>query len=170
LAVTARGEPNGRSSRPAVWQGGRRDGCFRPLSRDFRRGLASNAASPAARSPARPNRTRRHPDSAPGSMPPMLRVGRRATRVEPPAGRRDRASLAMRVLQLRVGHLLSTAAGLGRSRHIQDLSRRSTSRAPGRSALHPAADARRLAARVESPIIVQTRRKNRAVDHDQIAS
>ena len=82
-------------------------------------GAASNAAGPAARSPARPNRTRRHPDSTPGSMPAMPRIGRRAARVEPPAGRRDRASLAMRVLQLRLGHLLSTAVGLGRSRHIQ---------------------------------------------------
>jgi len=45
-------------------------------------------------------------------MPQVLRIGRGATRVDPPAGRRDRASLAMPALRIRVGHRVSTAVGL----------------------------------------------------------
>lgn len=100
----------------AVQQGGRRDGCLGRLSSGSRQGRAANAAGLAVRSSSRANRPRRRADKTLGSMPPVLRIGRGATRVDPPAGRRDRASLAMRALRIRVGQRVSTAVGLGGSR------------------------------------------------------
>ena len=99
LAVTSHGEPKADPPGHAVQQGGRRDGCFGRLSSGSRQGLAANAAGLAVRSSSRANRPRRRADKTLGSMPPVLRIGRGATRVDPPAGRRDRASLAMRALR-----------------------------------------------------------------------
>lgn len=116
LAVTSHGETKADPAGHAVQQGGRRDGCFGRLSSGSRQGLAANAAGLAVRSSSRANRPRRRADKTLGSMPPVLRIGRGATRVDPPAGKRDRASLAMRALRIRVGHRVSTAVGLGGSR------------------------------------------------------
>lgn len=121
LAVTSHGEPKADPPGHAVQQGGRRDGCFGRLSSGSRQGLAANAAGLAVRSSSRANRPRRRADKTLGSMPSVLRIGRGATRVDPPAGSRDRASLAMPALRIRVGHRVSTAVGLGRITHIQVL-------------------------------------------------